>query len=102
MKNATIKAKRFAIIAIVAALSAAALPAQEEMPANKEAHRELMPMHVMMEEMQARQDAEIDKLLAKMNAATGEKKVDAIAAVVTKLVEQRKIMHAKMAAMLDR
>ena len=68
---------------------------------DKQAHRELMPTHVMMQEMQARQDAEIDKLLAEMNAATGEKKVEALAAVVNKLVEQRKAMHAKIGALLD-
>lgn len=96
------KPKRYAAIVIVTALSSAALPAQDGMPANKEAHRDLMPRHAMLQEMQARQDAEIDQLLAVMNAASGEKKVDAIAAVVTKLVEQRKAMHAKMAALLDR
>jgi len=61
-----------------------------------------MPMHSKMMEMQKTQDAEIDKLLAEMNAATGEKRVDAIVAVINKLVEQRKTMHAEMAAHLDR
>jgi hypothetical protein len=31
-----------------------------------------------------------------MNAATGEKRIDAIMAVLNKLVEQRKEMHAEM------
>jgi hypothetical protein len=34
-------------------------------------------------------DAELDKLVADMNSAPSDKKSDAIAAVVTKLVEQR-------------
>jgi len=62
----------------------------------------MMPMHQMMQEEQKLQDAEIDKLVAKMNAATGEKRVDAIVAVVNKLIEQRKAMHEKMAALLDK
>jgi hypothetical protein len=68
---------------------------------DKQKHREMMPMHEKMMEEQKAQDAEIDKLMAEMNAATGEKRVDAIIAVINKLVEQRKAMHAKMAARLD-
>ena len=33
------------------------------------------------------QDAELDKLVAEMNSASADKKLDAVAAVVTKLVE---------------
>lgn len=42
------------------------------------------------------QNAELDKLVADMIAATGDKKMDAMAAVVSKMVEQRKAMHEKM------
>ena len=42
------------------------------------------------------QEAELDKLVADMNSAPSDKKVDAIAAVVTKLIEQRKAMHEGM------
>jgi hypothetical protein len=42
------------------------------------------------------QDAELDKLVAEMNSAAPEKKLDAVAAVITKLVEQRKPMHERM------
>jgi hypothetical protein len=41
-------------------------------------------------------DTELDKLVADMNSAASDKKVDAIAAVVTKLVEQRKAMRERM------
>ena len=56
-------------------------------------------MHQKMEAEMKAQDAELDKLVAAMNSATGEQKVNAIAAVVSKLVEQRKAMHAEMAKM---
>jgi len=46
------------------------------------------------------QDAELDKLVAEMNSASADKKVDAIAAVLTKLVEQRKAMHEQMQTMM--
>jgi len=64
-------------------------------------HREMMPKHAKMMEEQKAQDAEIDKLVAEMNTATGEKRIDAIVAVLKKLIEQRKTMHEKMAAQLD-
>lgn len=68
---------------------------------DKQKHREMMPKHAKMMEEQKKQDAEIDKLLAEMNEAKGEKRVDAIVAVINKLVEQRKAMYEKMAAQLD-
>jgi len=46
------------------------------------------------------QDAELDKLVAEMNSASADKKIDAVAAVVTKLVEQRKAMHEQMLKMM--
>jgi len=42
------------------------------------------------------QDAELDKVQADLNSATGEKKVDALAAAVNKLIDQRKKMHSEM------
>jgi hypothetical protein len=47
------------------------------------------------------QDAELDKLVAEMNSAAADKKLDAVAAVVTKLVEQRKAMHEQMQKMMS-
>jgi hypothetical protein len=46
------------------------------------------------------QDAELDKLVTEMNSASADKKVDAIAAVLTKLVEQRKAMHEHIETMM--
>jgi len=65
-------------------------------------HQEMMPIHAKMLETQKAQDVEIDKLLATMNNATGEQRIDAIVAVINKLAEQRKTMHAEMAAHLDK
>ena len=68
----------------------------------KEEHRRMMPRHEMMREMQKAQDEEIDKLAGKMNSAHGDERIDAIVAVLNKLIEQRKEMHDKMAAMMTR
>ena len=46
------------------------------------------------------QEAELDKLVADMNSAPSDKKVDAIAAVVSKLVEQRKAMRERVQKMM--
>ena len=46
------------------------------------------------------QEAELDRLVADMNSAPSDKKVDAIATVVTKLVEQHKAMHERMQKMM--
>ena len=46
------------------------------------------------------QDAELDELVAEMNSAAS-KKLDAVAVVVTKLVEQRKAMHEQMQKMIS-
>ncbi len=52
----------------------------------------------MMAEMQA-QDAELTAKLTEMNSAPVDKKVNLIAAVVTRMVEQRTAMHARMEKM---
>ena len=46
------------------------------------------------------QDAELDKLVAEMNSASADKKLDAVAALLSKLVEQRKAMHEQMQEMM--
>jgi hypothetical protein len=47
------------------------------------------------------QDAELDKLIAEMNSASAGNKLEAIAAVLTKLVEQRKDMHEQIEKILS-
>lgn len=52
----------------------------------------------MMTEMKAA-DARLDDLVSKMTAASGQAKIDAIAAVVTEIVAQRKAMRDGMMKM---
>jgi hypothetical protein len=52
-------------------------------------------------EMRKVPDAELDKLVAEMNSASADKKLDAIASVLTKPVEQRKAMHEQMQKMMS-
>ena len=60
---------------------------------------EMMKMHEqMMAEMKA-DEAKLDALVTDMNAASGNVKVDAVAAVINELVRQQKAMHAGMAKM---
>jgi len=54
----------------------------------------------MMGEMAAA-DAKLDTLVQAMNAARAEEKTDAIAALVTALVEERRTMHKSMATMMN-
>jgi len=59
---------------------------------------EIMEWHQKMMEKVKAQDAELDKLVQEMNAASGEKKVEAIAAIVNKMAENRKAWHSEMEA----
>ncbi len=54
----------------------------------------------MMADMKADQE-KLDDLVAKMNAATGQQKVDQVAAVITELVARQKAMHAHMTMMAN-
>jgi hypothetical protein len=49
-----------------------------------------------MENAWKSEDAELDKLLAQMKSATGDEKITAMAALVTKLVELHKKHHEDM------
>ena len=61
--------------------------------------QDMMKMHEqMMADMKAG-DAKLDALIKDMNSATGESKVNAIAAVVNELVRQHKSMHGRMGQM---
>ena len=55
----------------------------------------------MMAEMKTT-DQRLDDLVGKMNAASGQAKVDAVATVVTEMVAQRKIMRDRMMQMRQR
>src|SRR6185369_4406055 len=87
----------FALALVVgAALALGALPVMAgdtppPPPADHAAHHQQMEaMHAELMAKLAAMDAKVDGLLATMNAASGDAKVDAIAAVVTELAAQRK------------
>jgi hypothetical protein len=99
--------KTMTILAITAAMTLGAMSAPAQNPdkmrqMDPKLHRELMPVHAKLLEEQKRQDAEMAKLLAEMNSATGERRIDALIAVVNKLIEQRRAMQERMGALLDK
>ena len=60
---------------------------------------QMMMMHQrMMAEMKGA-DARLDQLVAEMNAANGDARVDAIVRVVTELAARQKAMHGRMEMM---
>jgi hypothetical protein len=88
---------------LLAALVAATLPLTvlaEDTAKTETTGMKGMDMGQMMSNSK-HQDAELDKLVAEMNSASVDKKLDAIAAVLTKLVEQRKAMHEQMQKMMS-
>ncbi len=54
--------------------------------------------HAMMADMK-KQDAQLSAQLAEMNSAPQDKKLDLMAAIVTRMVEQRTAMNARMGMM---
>jgi predicted transcriptional regulator len=75
------------------------MPAKPGMMDGKMTEESMMAHHKeMMAKMEA-MDARLDELVKKMNAATGRKKPDAVAAVINELVAQRKQMREQMMAM---
>jgi hypothetical protein len=71
-------------------------PPREQAPSHMQ---DMMKMHEqMMAEMKAA-DTTLDALVKEMNAASGEAKVNAVAAVVTQLVRQHRSMHERMGQM---
>ena len=80
-------------------------PAVPDQPAaqtpDKHQMHDMHGMHTMMAAMQA-SHARLQDLVAKMNAAQGTAKVDAIAAVVTELVASQHAMHESMQSHMAR
>ena len=80
-------------------------PPEHQQPATKSQSdmsakcKEMMAQHdKMMAEMKSA-DQRLDGLVAKMNAASGQEKIDATAAVVTELIAQRQTMRERMMSM---
>ncbi len=75
-----------------AALQAQQPPAQKIDPACKAKHEK------MMEARKAR-DAKLDRMLADLKSATGQKKVDLMGEILTELLSERQEMRAHMKEM---
>jgi hypothetical protein len=105
------------VLAIAAALTTSGALAQQSQPkagkqpgsgqsgmmsGNMGDHcKQMMTMHnQMMADMKA-MDAGLDQKVAAMNAAKGNAKVDAMAAVINEMATQRKQMMAKTSSMRD-
>lgn len=83
----------------VASASAQGSAAQATAQPPRPAMQDMMNMHEqMMAEMKAA-DSKLDALVKDMNAATGDAKMKAMAAVVSELVQQHKAMHGRMGQM---
>ncbi len=95
--SSTSPTRPFTLVTDVAAQAASSPSSQpREQPPNMQ---DMMKMHQqMMAEMKAA-DSKLDTLVKEMNAASGEAKVNAVAAVVTELVRQQKSMHERMGQM---
>lgn len=106
------------VLALAAALAASGAFAQQSQPkAGKQPGsgqtgmmsgnmgdrcKQMMAMHSqMMADMKA-MDASLDQKVIAMNAARGNAKVDAMAAVINEMATQRKQMVAKMSSMPDK
>jgi predicted nucleic acid-binding Zn-ribbon protein len=77
-----------------------AKPHQQKMDHSKMDHHKMMMEHCqkMMDEMKA-QDVALTAEIAAMNSASKDAKVDLMAAVITRLAQQRSAMDEKMAGM---
>ena len=82
------RGKGIAVAIAIACAGAAGARAQEPKGPGRPMQARMEQMREQMRENQRK----LDDLVAKMNAATGQAKVDAIAAVVTELVNQRRAM----------
>src|SRR5580765_1807376 len=82
------------------AQSAAAAPVARPQQDHQAMQMPMMDMQQKMAEMKA-MDARLDALVTKMNAAKGTLKVDAIAELLTTMVQTHKAMHEEMMQMHD-
>jgi hypothetical protein len=94
-----------ATVIAAATLPLTTIPAEDtgqtETPGQKQEQSSDMGMKGKMMSNWKDEDVELDKLVVEMNSAPADKKPDAIAAVLTKLVEQRKAMHEHMQKMMS-
>lgn len=73
-----------------------AAPAPRDNADSHSARHRMMEMHRHMMADHKAADAAVQSLIEKMNAATGDAKIEAMAAVVVELARQRTMMHNHM------
>jgi ubiquinone biosynthesis protein UbiJ len=73
-------------------------PEQRAEPSSSDMQDMMKMRQQMLAEMKAA-DAKLDALVEEVDAAVGEARINAIAAVVTELVRQHKSMHERMGQM---
>src|SRR5215204_5561237 len=91
--------RHIGIFLLAATLTPVALSAQQ--PGQHRDSAMMMNHEKMMQQVQAA-DARMDRLVGEMNHATGQKKVEAMAAVINELVAQRMQMRSHMMQMMER
>lgn len=96
--SSTSPTRSFNLVTDVAAQAPSSQASQprEQSPSNMQ---DMMKMHEQMMAGMKADDAKLDALLKDMNAAAGEAKVNAVAAVVTEMARQYKAMHQHMGQM---
>jgi len=91
------KSTQLLTFVIAGAVSCGNLLAKEtERGPRQERREELRQWHQQMQEQFRAQEAELDKLQQQINSSTGQQKVDALAAAVSALIQQRKALHSQM------
>lgn len=88
------------ILVIVPLLFAVAAHADDPQTDMKVHCQEMMAKHEQVMTKMKEMDAKLDQLIADMNSAKGNQKVDAMAAVITEMAGQRKAMMSMMHEMM--
>ncbi|MDD4933355.1 MAG: hypothetical protein PHO89_07830 [Methylacidiphilaceae bacterium] len=60
--------------------------------------RQIQQMQERLRKMSREQDDELERLLAELNGASRDKKIDLLSRIVTRLIEQRKAFHQESEA----
>ena len=97
------KSTQLLTIVMAGALSSGIVMARSpERESRHERREEMRQWRQQMQEQVKAQDAELDKLQQQINSASGQQKVDALAAAVNALIQQRKQMHTQLESFRDR
>jgi hypothetical protein len=104
MKTTHLLATLVAATLPLAAITAEDSSKTETTDQKQEQNADMMGMKGMMGKGQMMpnwkdQDAALDQLVAEMNSAPADKKLEAVVTVLNKLVQQRKAMHEQMQKM---